>query len=73
MTEEPRDWTCDADGRSNSSPAFHALVDAVESLIRGDAQSLIAGRADRTAGLIVAQLAHRHGMVPGPAAEEPAE
>jgi hypothetical protein len=58
------DWTADAEGRSNSSEAFNALVGHVEQLIRNSATHLIAGRADMVAGLIVAQLAHKHGMAP---------
>lgn len=57
------DWTVDRrSGRH--SPEFLRLCDEVERLIRGDAHNLIAGRADETAGLIVAQLAHKHGLVP---------
>jgi hypothetical protein len=66
---ERSDWTCDESGRSNSSEAFVGLVAAVESLIRGEAASLIAGRADTVAGLIVAQLAHAHGLIPEENAE----
>lgn len=59
------DWTVDPEtGRSNSSERFRTLVDEVEYLIRADASKLIAGRADMTAQLIVAQLAHVHGLVP---------
>lgn len=58
------DWTCDSDGRTNSSEQFTRLVREVERLIRGDAHKLIAGRADMTAQLIMAQLAHKHGLVP---------
>ena len=57
------DWTC-KDGVMNSSDKFEALCDAVERLIRNDAYMLIAGNAGMTARLIVAQLAHVHGMVP---------
>jgi len=59
-----KDWTCSVDGRSNSSVEFLRLCREVEALIRQDAFMLIAGRADRTAGLIMAQLAHRHGLAP---------
>lgn len=57
------DWTI-GNGRVNSSPAFIALCDEVERLIRGDAHKLIAGRANDTACLIMAQLAHKHGLRP---------
>jgi hypothetical protein len=59
-----RDWTCDEEGRSNSSATFEAICDHVEGLIRNDAHSLIGGRADMTARLIVAQLAHVHHLTP---------
>ncbi len=59
------DWTIDpATNRSNSSAEFNRLCDEVERLIRGDAHMLISGQAGRTAGLIMAQLAHKHGLVP---------
>lgn len=58
------DWTVDERGRTNSSPKFLELCDAVEKLIREDAHCLINGGADRTARLIIAQLAHIHGMRP---------
>lgn len=57
------DWTA-KDGRSNSSDEFEAIAKHVESLIRADAHKLINGRADDTARLIVAQLAHNLGMRP---------
>lgn len=60
------DWTIDTrTGRSNSSPTFNRLRSEIEQIIRGDARSLIAGRAQDTAGLIMAQLAHVHGLRPG--------
>jgi len=58
------DWTRDETGRSNSSVHFKRIVAHVERLIREDAHKLIAGRADMTAGLIVAQLAHVYGFEP---------
>ena len=59
------DWTVDPEtGRSNSSQRFNELCVEVERLIRGDAHALIGGRADKTAGLIMAQLAHVHGLAP---------
>jgi hypothetical protein len=57
------DWTA-LDGRCNSSPRFLELCAEIERLIRGDAHMLIAGRADKTARLILAQLAHKHGVGP---------
>lgn len=59
------DWTIDPhSGKLNSSRAFVTLCDEVESLIRADAHALIAGNAGSTARLIVAQLAHVHGLAP---------
>lgn len=69
MKRPRRDWTVDpATGRSNSSRRFLFLCAEVEALIRGDAFQLIAGRADNTAVLIMARLAHEHGMRPVAAA-----
>jgi hypothetical protein len=51
-------------GRSNSSAEFVFLVDEVARLILDDAWTLIRGGARNTAGLIVAQLAHKHGLAP---------
>lgn len=60
-----KDWTVDPKtGRSNSSKRYKEICKHVERLIRNEAFSLIAGRADNTARLIVAQLAHVHGMKP---------
>lgn len=56
-------WTM-ANGRTNSSPEFQFLCDEVEGIIRGSAHSLIAGNAGSVARLIMAQLAHVHGLAP---------
>ena len=59
------DWTVNPKtGCTNSSPAFEALCQDVESMIRGAAHSLIAGRADGVARGIVARLAHVYGCKP---------
>lgn len=59
------DWTADpSTGRSNSSPLFLELRDEVGRLIRDDAYTLIRGGATATAGVILAQLAHKHGFGP---------
>ena len=59
------DWTLDKSTlRSNSSELFNDLCKEVESVIRGDAFALIGGRADLTARLVVAQLAHKHKLIP---------
>ena len=60
-----RDWTDHPKtGHTNSSPKFEELVKEVTRLIRADAHSLLAGHADMTARLIMAQLAHVHGLGP---------
>ena len=65
MTETATDWTVDPEtGRSNSSPLFRDLCAEVERLIRSEAFSLINGRIDSVAGLIMAQLAHVHHLAP---------
>jgi hypothetical protein len=61
---QPRDWTRDEHGRSNSSAEFRRLAGDVGHLIRSSAHDLIAGRADVVAVRIMAQLAHKHGMAP---------
>lgn len=59
------DWTiCTKTGRANSSERFEEISRAIESIIRGDATTLIAGRAGQTARLILARLAHEHGLAP---------
>lgn len=64
MTTNEPDWTAH-DGRSNSSPEFHAATAVIEDIIRSSAHTLISGRADAVAGTILATLAHRHGLRPG--------
>lgn len=59
------DWTCDSAGGSNSSDAFERLSAEIEVLIRQDAARLMSGRANDTARLILAQLAHRWHLSPG--------
>lgn len=67
-----KDWTRNAkSGRSNDSPQFAALCSEVERIIRGDAHTLLSGRADITAGLIMAQLAHVHKLAPPPPKDTP--
>ncbi len=59
------DWTVDPKtGRSNSSEPFNDICYAVDRLIRDSAHDLINGNVDCVARLIVAQLAHKHGMSP---------
>lgn len=57
------DWTLEQN-RTNSSKLFLDLCDEVERIIRGDAAQLINGNAGNTARLIVAQLAHKHKLIP---------
>ena len=57
------DWT-EKHGRANSSYEFQTLVSHIDGLIRGAAHDLIAGRSYDVAHLIMAQLAHVHGLVP---------
>ena len=61
----PEDWTVDRkSGRSNSSARFLELSAEVGRLIRRDAFSLLQGRSEDTGRLIMAQLAHVHGLAP---------
>jgi len=64
MSAGKPDWTMDEFGRSNASARFHNICAEVERLIRSDAHSLLAGRADSTARLIVAKLTHEYGFAP---------
>ena len=57
------DWTA-VDGRSNSSALYVNLSSEIARLLRDSAHSLIAGRTDEVGGLILAQLAHKHGLRP---------
>lgn len=56
-------WTSH-NGWTNASPEFQRMCDEVERIIRSDAHSLINGHAQMTARLIMAQLAHVHGLAP---------
>jgi hypothetical protein len=57
------DWTV-KDGRANSSDRFNELAERVGEIIRNSAHDLIAGRSDMVGHLVMAQLAHVHGLVP---------
>lgn len=60
-----KDWTLNPiTHRSNSSELFLAVEREIGRILRGSAASLIAGRTDDVAGLILAQLAHRYGFSP---------
>lgn len=63
-SQSDRDWTRGPGGASNSSVTFYKLVHAVDLLIKSSAHDLICGTPYNVATLIVAQLAHVHGMVP---------
>lgn len=65
------DWTA-IDGRTNSAPEYLALIDAVDTIIRGCSHALIGGRSRAVAGMIMAQLAHQHGLTPATRNAEPA-
>lgn len=60
------DWTAVPNGPSNSSPEFERLVHEVDLLIRQSGHTLIIGGSRSVAGLIMAQLAHVHGLAPRP-------
>lgn len=61
------DWTRDpVTNRSNSSAEFRRLAGEVGALIRESAHDLLAGRTNDVGGLIMAQLAHKHGLRPSP-------
>lgn len=57
------DWTA-ADGVSNCSALFEDLSYEVAELIRSSAHSLLAGNVNQVGRLIMAQLAHKHGLAP---------
>ena len=59
----PTDWTA-KDGVCNSSDKFHELAEDVDTLIKTSATWLIEGNSRRVAVMIVAYLAHMHGMQP---------
>lgn len=65
------DWTRNSDGRSNSSNRFLFLVSEVERLIRNSAHDIVGGHIESVARLIMAQLAHKHGMRPSEELDEP--
>jgi hypothetical protein len=65
-TTAATDWTVDLEtGRSNSSQQYTDLVAEVERLIReGGGRCLSPAWARSTAALIMARLAHVHGLAP---------
>lgn len=67
------DWTVDPEtGRSNSSPRFQSLAAEVEGILRrSGGLSLSPQWAASTARLILAQLAHQHGLQIGESGPAP--
>lgn len=71
-TEYVPDWTCDAHGTSNSSQDFRRLSSAIAGIIhRSGAGCLSEEWARKTAGLILARLAHVHHLSPISVEREP--
>ena len=59
------DWTVDLKTHiGNSSELYLAIRAEIEDIIRSEGYALINGGARGTAGLILAQLAHRYGFAP---------
>jgi len=59
------DWTRHgATGRSNEAPIYLGLRAEVARILRQSAHDLINGGVDTVAGVIVARLAHVHGVGP---------
>lgn len=59
------DWTVDSStGRSNSSESFRFLTREVAELLRNSRFDLARCRFEAVAGLILAKLAHVHGLIP---------
>ena len=80
MTRLGPDWTLDrSTGRTNSAPEFLALVGVVDHLIRSEFSGLDQRASENAARLIMAHLAHKHGLRPRyftdptPATEERSE
>lgn len=68
------DWTVDpGTHRSNSSPEFQQLASEVAGVIKAEACSLLDGRVEDVARLIMTRLAHKHGLAPQKVAVESAE
>lgn len=59
-----RDWTTGDDGLANSSALFRSLEKRVAAIIVDSARSLLPWHTERVAGLILAELAHEHGLSP---------
>jgi|HubBroStandDraft_1064217.scaffolds.fasta_scaffold76931_3 hypothetical protein len=61
---QTRDWTVGDNGRANSSVAFSRIKARIAEIIVNSAHDLLRGNAETVAGLILAQLAHVHGLAP---------
>lgn len=57
------DWT-EKDGRANASDKFNELSDFITRTILESGNTIVAGRVEVVSRLIVAQLAHVHGLAP---------
>ena len=55
-------WTQSEQGQENDSLLFRTLRAEVARLIRDSAHDLLSGNAEAVASLILAQLAHKHGL-----------
>lgn len=65
MTSKEVDWTADpTSGASNSSQEFLQLEQEIGRLIRNSAHDIVCGKTDAVGRLILAQLAHVHGLAP---------
>lgn len=63
--QPPLDWTCDADGLSDSSPKFLQVMAHIQDLINSNTHHiLMPERATTLARLITAQIAHIDHLVP---------
>lgn len=64
-TMDNPDWTMRPDGAANSSDKFEELAREVARLIRENAGTLLSGGSDSVGAIILARLAHVHGLAPG--------
>ena len=63
MSKQLDDWTV-KDGCANSSDEFERLTREIARLIRDQAHQLLHGNTEAASRLILAQLAHVHGLAP---------
>ena len=62
----PREWTQGEDGSANSSAKFTWLAHQIADMIQASAYDLLKGHTLRVARVILAKLAHEHGLAPDP-------